>query len=336
MELITRIRTKFRVKGQFAGNDLRGVLGLNEPFFRRTRGSRILCYHGICQKDHTRFNSIFITEKTFEKHLQFYKEYFQVVSLEDYFNDRFSSDRFNVCLTFDDGFANNYKYVLPLLEKYEVPATFFITAIRDAGYDILWNDLLAIVQKYGPDECELLGQRFYRDVRWRYVDTNDGKPLREVLKATGFEKKATMMRLLEKMVPFRGNKELFDYWLQMTVQEIRELSQSSFVTIGCHGYYHNDLTALDAVAAEDELVRAKRFLEHLTGKPINAIAFPYGSYSRQTIFDSKKTGFNRLLAADFLFGEDQRDVMMRERLTINPYISINNQMTAIIHGKYPG
>jgi peptidoglycan/xylan/chitin deacetylase (PgdA/CDA1 family) len=335
MDLVTRIQTKLRVKSQFAGNDLRGMLGLNEPLFRRARGSRILVYHGICQKDHTRFNSIFITQKTFEKHLQFYKEYFQIVSLEDYYNGRFNSARFNICLTFDDGFANNYKYVLPLLEKYQVPATFFITSIRDAGYDILWNDFLAIVQKYGPDEWVFLGQPFYKDAHRGYVGRNEGKPLRDVLKSTGFEKKATMMRLLEKTVPFKENEELYDYWLQMTVEEIRELSRSSFVTIGCHGYYHNDLAAMDAVAVEDELARAKRFLEHITGKSINSIAFPYGSYSGETISQSKKAEFTRLLAADFLFTEDHGDTMMRERLTINPYISINNQMTAIIHGKYP-
>ena len=32
-----------------------------------------------------------------------------------------------VCLTFDDGYANNFKYCLPELEKYEFNATFYVT-----------------------------------------------------------------------------------------------------------------------------------------------------------------------------------------------------------------
>src|SRR5260221_13248063 len=136
----SNIHSKFLRKWKNIRNDMRGLLRMNEHLFLHARGSRILIYHGICQSDHTRFNSIFLRYKTFEKHLQFLKKYFHVISLNDFYNQRFSEERFNICISFDDGFANNYKYVLPLMNKYQVPVTFFITGIRHAGYDILWND----------------------------------------------------------------------------------------------------------------------------------------------------------------------------------------------------
>jgi peptidoglycan/xylan/chitin deacetylase (PgdA/CDA1 family) len=333
MSIPGKIRRAVRVKGAYAGNDLRGLLGMNDPLFKEARGARILVYHGICQADPTRFNSLFVTQKTFEGHLQFFGKYFNVVSLDDFYNKRFSNDRFNISISFDDGFANNYTYALPLLEKYQVPASFFVTAIREAGYDILWNDSLALAQKYGPEEWQFEGQRYYRDRHSRYVGEKNGKSLRDVLQVASFEKKLAMMRQLA-ICPIT-KAEQSGYWLQMEEEEIRQLSASPFATIGCHGYYHNDLAVLPVADARNEMVKGKQFIERITEKPCKAIAFPYGSYSSETISEAKQAGFTQLLAADFLFTENHNDESMRERLTVNPYISLHNQMIAIVNGKYP-
>ncbi|HEX5151441.1 MAG TPA: polysaccharide deacetylase family protein [Parafilimonas sp.] len=271
--------------------------------------------------------------KTFEAHLRFYKNYFHIISLDDYYNQRFSKERFNICITFDDGFANNYKYVLPLMNKYHIPVTFFITATRNAGYDILWNDFLVMAQKYGPSQFEFWNDQFYKDKHGRYISKQNGQSLRDLLQATDFYKKAELMRLSELKTSFE-HKDEEDYWLQMTEDEIKMLSASPFVTIGCHGYYHNDLSRLSVNSAKDEMIGSKRYLENITGKEINALAFPYGNYSAEVVAAAKAVGFTRLLTTDFRFPKDQDDPTMRERLTINPYISINNQMISIINGRY--
>src|SRR6201996_2151277 len=162
MLLSQKIASRLYREGRHFGRDIAHLLGFNEQFYRNARGSRILIYHGICQSDHTKFNGIFLKLKTFEAHLQFYQKYFNVVSLDDYFRGNFSPDKFNVCITFDDGFANNHKYVLSLLKKYQLPVTFFVTAIRDAGYDILWNDFLGLIQLYGPRKITYDGEIFYK------------------------------------------------------------------------------------------------------------------------------------------------------------------------------
>jgi len=322
----------FRSRLKGLPRDMGWQLGLNRSLVKNATGSRILLYHGICLRKPLRFNTIFITLRSLEKQLRLYKKYFNVVSLEDHYQQRFSKDRFNICLTFDDGFANNYQYVLPLLEQYQVPATFFITGIREAGYDILWNDLLSMAGKYGPRKFQLGLEEFIKQPDHRYRSSG-GVPLAQLLRDTGFERKAEMMALLEPLLSFR-TKATADYWLQMNEDQVRQLSASKWVTIGSHGYYHNDLAKLSADKAKDEMILSKQYLEKITGKEISRVAFPYGSYTKETVAIAKKSGFSQLLATEFLFPEDRQDATLRERLTINPFISGINQLYANIRGNY--
>lgn len=307
--------------------------GMGRHWFKNAKGARILVYHGVCRHDPLRFNSLFITQKAFESHLRFYKEYFNVVSLDDFYAQRYDPGKFTVCLSFDDGFANNHSYVLPLLQQYQLPATFFITAIRAEGYDILWNDFLSIITRYGPPVLEYKNEKYIRTAG-RYVLSTDGKALADMLRYTAFADKREMMDQLAWVVDFKSSPQEKDYWCQMTGEQIRELSASPLVTIGSHGYYHNDLAKIPLHLAAEELTDSKKFLEKTTGKKIHALAFPYGSYTPELKEQAKAAGFNQLLATDFLFSDDAQDTTLRERFTINPYITVINQMYATVRGHY--
>jgi peptidoglycan/xylan/chitin deacetylase (PgdA/CDA1 family) len=334
MTAIEKIRSKIFRKGRYLVGDISHKLGLNEDFYKSARGSRIMIYHGICRQNHTKFNPIFLTVKTFEEHLKFYKKYFNVISLDDYYEQKFSNEKFNICLTFDDGFANNHKYVLPLLEQYEVPATFFITAIRAANYNFLWNDFLGIISKYGPDKIVYKDEQYYKGQFDKYISTESGEKLMDKVRACGFEEKAEMIRSLYHLAPFKSNKQDEDYWLQMTREQIRQLSASAYATIGAHGHYHNDLSLLNINDASNELVFCRQYLEKIIQKPVNSFAFPYGAYTPEVVDAAKKAGYKQLLAMDFHFAEDHNDPALRERFTVNPFISTNNQMYATITHRY--
>jgi len=333
MNMLQKINTKVSQKARFLQGDFAELTGLHQNHFSKARGSRILVYHGVCPAEHTKFNTLFITIKTFEEHLKYLKKHFNVISLNDYYQQKFSSSRFNICLTFDDGFANNYNHVLPLLLQYQIPATFFITAISNVGYDILWNDFLSIADKYGPERLVFSDQAYHKNRHNKYVDA-DGISLANKLRTGSFTEKAKLMRLLHTLTPFHQNKQEEDYWLQMTAGQIRLLSASPCVTIGSHGYYHNDLSGITITEAADELVRSRKYLEMLTGKAINSIAFPYGSYTPQVVAEARAAGYTQLLATEFNTPADAGDKALRERLTINPFISTTNQMYANIRGRY--
>lgn len=306
------------------------TLGFNPSIINAAKGARILVYHGLCLDDPFRYNTLFITQKTFEAQLRLYKKYFNIVSLDEFYEQRFRRGKFSICLTFDDGFANNYKYVLPLLEEYKVPATFFITSIRDAGYDILWNDVLAMAAKHGPSEFIFGDEGFVRGDGGKNFSPEKKQSLTEILKSTGFESKAAMIKTLGS---FR-HKANEDYWLQMTDDQIRLLASCKWVTIGSHSYYHNDLTKIDASLLKEDLKGSKHYLQNITGKEIKSLAFPYGSYSTAVVEEAKDAGYSQLLATGYLSSEDEKESILKERLTINPFISPLNQLYASIAGNY--
>jgi len=334
MSTFQKIRSRLRRESLYLSRDIKHAFGLDDAFYKSARGSRIVVYHGICQKDHMRFNRFFLTQETFESHIKLYKKHFNVVSLDDYYNERFSNEKFNICITFDDGFANNHKYVLPLLEQYQVPATFFLTAIRAAGYDILWNDFLGIVSKYGPDTLVYKDETYYKGRFDNYISKEGEISLAQKLHAVGFAEKEEMMKLLYPLVPFKTNKQEEDYWLQMTEEQIKELSASRFVNIGAHGHYHNDLGKINICDAIDELIFSKQYLESIIGKPVNSFAFPYGVYTPEVIAAAKKAGYQQLLAIDFQSAKERSEATMRERFNVDPFISANNQMYATINRRY--
>jgi len=334
MALLQKAYLKIRRECIYALRDALYSLKLNHIFFNNARGARIIVYHGICERDHVKFSPTFLTRQTFEAHLRFYKKHFNVISLDDYYLGNFDDNKFNVCITFDDGYANNHKYVLPLIEKYKVPVTFFITAIREVGYDILWNDFVNIISKYGPEQINYIGENFRKGKFNKYFSVITNKSLADTIRPGGFEAKKEIMDTLYPLSPFKEDIADKDYWLQMTPQQISELAASKYATIGSHGYYHTDLSLIDTDDAKSELIRSKQYLESIIDKEVNAIAFPYGTYTRALVEEAKAAGYDQLLAMDFYFDTDKADTTMRERFTVNPFISVVNQMYATINKKY--
>jgi len=334
MALLKKAYLKIRRECIYTFRDALYSLKLNHKFFSNARGARIIIYHGICEKDHVKFSPTFLTRHTFEAHLRFYKKHFNVISLDDYYVGKFDENKFNVCITFDDGYANNHKYVLPLIEKYKVPVTFFITAIREAGYDILWNDFVNIISKYGPEQINYKSENFRKGKFNKYFSVVTNKSLADTIRPGGFEAKKEMMDTLYSLAPFKENVADKDYWLQMTSQQIKELAASKYATISSHAYYHNDLTLINVDDAKVELMRSKQYLESIIDKEISAIAFPYGTYTHAVVEEAKAAGYKQLLAMDFHFDVDKTDNAMKERFTVNPFISVVNQMYAIINKRY--
>ena len=99
-----------------------------------------LFYHRIAD-DHP--NAWTLTNEVFQKQVRWLQERFDIVSLEEA-QKRISSeanDRPTVCITFDDGYADNCKTALPWLIEEKVPFTYFVTSNNTLTGDPFAHDV---------------------------------------------------------------------------------------------------------------------------------------------------------------------------------------------------
>ncbi|MDO6459861.1 polysaccharide deacetylase family protein [Granulosicoccaceae sp. 1_MG-2023] len=112
---------------------LRDVLpSLVRPFsrlwFGLNPGARILMYHRVA--DLPAYDQLTVSTANFERQIAWLAANREVVSLPDLLaqisEGRPAANR--VVITFDDGYLDNLENALPVLEKYQVPATIYVTS----------------------------------------------------------------------------------------------------------------------------------------------------------------------------------------------------------------
>ena len=297
----------------------------------KTSGRRIILYHGVTKNAKLDINARFISTTQFEQQISYMKSNFHVVSLDEYFQGASHPSKLSVAITFDDGYQNNLTEALPILEQYQVPATFFITTIRSAGYKVLWPDALDLYRYTGGGELLFNGDKYTRKGNEFWSRSSMLKF--ELKKASWSQKKELVDEILSSN-RFMNNPEFFPYFKLMDEKEIQKLSESPYATVGSHGLYHNCLDSVSIADSQKELEISKNYLENIIQQEVVSLAYPDGSYTREIIDLAENVGYKMQLSVDQLFLEDTQDSRIENRFGVNPYISFNNQMECIINGQY--
>lgn len=87
---------------------------------------RILFYHRIADENP---NGWTMSCRAFQQQIEWLAKHYQIVSLKEA-QERLRSDRVNrptACITFDDGYADNCDFALPLLLRNKLPFTYFVS-----------------------------------------------------------------------------------------------------------------------------------------------------------------------------------------------------------------
>ena len=289
-----------------------------------------IMYHGIDKVQNVDFNPRFFSVTNFEEQIALFKKHTNVLTHDDLMNDRFSDTKLNVVITFDDGYLNNLKYALPILDKYGVHAYYYITGVGDLERKLLWADALDIVSVLAPQNSKVhfAGRDFYLvDKNFTHKETNT--TLRKHVKQSsknGYEEKNNLIDQLLSINDFTKKTDLFDYWQLMNNDEIALTARSSNITIGSHGFYHNNLGSLSNEDAIAEVMKSKNYLENIIQKDVTSIGFPDGSYTTKLNEDLYKLGFDKQFLVNYQFNDEGNKDYVYDRLGLYPYMGNPNQI----------
>lgn len=312
-----------RVKNDFIFNT--GIFARNR--IQKTENT-ILLYHGVDLSGNTKFNSRHTARHDLIKHICFLKKYCHIISLEDFFQGKFIQGRPNITITFDDGYRNNFTNAFPIFEEMKVPATFFITGLNGSENPILWADFLDIASKITDHDISIQGEPF-KNIKGQYFSEDSGKNLYDIIKHEKADHtyKQSMYAAFKDLYDFKCDPYYNEYWQLMSDDEILLCSKSPYIEIGSHGMLHDNLGTISLEDAIIDLQNSKDYLENLVQKEIVSLAYPDGSYSRQTLSAAKDIGFKYQVAAEgLLFPEDITDERMRDRKGVYSWDSCANQL----------
>jgi peptidoglycan/xylan/chitin deacetylase (PgdA/CDA1 family) len=262
---------------------------INASINRRDR-NLILMYHGVDVEGKNPFNSRHTPVSYFEKQIAFLVKTYKVVPLTRFFEQRRSET--GLCaITFDDGYLNNYTHAAPVLEKYNCPATFFITGLNETPVDILWADYVNIAGRLLKD-VSIAGEIFTA-VNGVLYSPEQKKNILEIAKhlQPEWDYKLKIYEALDKALTFKSDSKYDIYWRLMNDAQIRALSENKLFEIGSHGYYHNNLGDIKIENAREEILRSKKYLERVIQKDITTLGYPDGSWTKETLDFGVENGF---------------------------------------------
>ena len=257
----------------------------------------ILLYHRIANLESDP-QLLAVSIDNFEKQISYLKKKYSIISLNDNWDN---ITKPSVIITFDDGYFDNYKNAFPILCKYEVPATIFVSTGRlntisepwcdDIERIILLNNKL--IGKEITIDFNFLGKK-----RMYIKDKDDLRIMYHIVHDTLLKMSSTHRdSIIRDFISKYGAAPIREEHRYLNDVELKKMSESPIITIGGHTVTHTRLSNQDRYTQKKEIIESKKCLEKIIGKEVTTFSYPFGGkkdYNEDTIDILEQCGMKKV------------------------------------------
>ncbi|OKO85533.1 hypothetical protein AC629_18810 [Bradyrhizobium sp. NAS80.1] len=241
-----------------------------------------------------------LADDIFDQCLTFFRSHYTIVTLDDVKASVAGARPLPprcLLITFDDGFADNLDYALPLLRKHGVFATVFVSSDVIGRQERLWTeDLLWAFMAGRVRPCELAQLHALLLGRGEH-DPDDPKLIWDIVRR-GPELHDEQVQAAFSGLDIDLNR--ITWPRQMLTRDDLAHLVASGVSIGAHGKTHTALTSSSDVATE--LSHPRAVLNDIVmahgQSSVDALSVPHGAYTPGIVDRALAAGYELVFTGD--------------------------------------
>jgi peptidoglycan/xylan/chitin deacetylase (PgdA/CDA1 family) len=234
----------------------------------------VLCYHRVGTGGIPLYSEL--PTPAFEEQMRYLRKSYRILSLDEMVLEMANpgSSEPAVIVTFDDGYRGLFTEAFPILQKYRIPATIFLTVDAIETGNVAWYDRIFLALKVAPGNS--LQLELDRPVHFSFTSSEArmqaAVEIISHLRGVSPELRERCCADLESKVRLPED-DLRDRML--TWDQIRTMFRGG-VSFGSHTMTHPVVSRLSRAVLEWEILESRRILEDRLQSPVRHFAFPFG------------------------------------------------------------
>ena len=264
----------------------------------------ILLYHGVTSiksKGIENSSNKHIHVDSFEREMAFIKKNYPILSMDEVIsiykkNKKIKGEYFAV--TFDDGFKNNFTDAYPILLKYEVPATFYISTGMINSKKLFWVDKIECCinnSKKNKFDIKIQNKYYSFDLSNKFSKIKALTEIKKLCKLLPKKNKDKVIKDLSSTLNITPSIKYGKNYETLTWANVRKMNKSKLITFGAHTIDHDILSYLKKNEMEYQVTESIKKLSSEISENVRHFSYPEGQqnhFNKDVIRFLKKKGIH--------------------------------------------